>query len=123
MSKKYYLILYPCFLAHMYINTVYTIHFSLLDILGRLNHPNICKLYGAGHTLRFARFLVLERLQGGTLAQKFGYNSCLQNDRKSRKQDKFSYDQVLKYARDIAAAMTYCHHNQAIAMEWFCIEI
>ena len=80
-----------------------------LDILGQLNHPNICKLYGAGFTLKRSRFLLLERLDGGTLAEKFGYYS----GPKARK-NKFTYEQVIQYARDIAAAMSYCHHNQAI---------
>lgn len=97
------------FIYHLfYINNWYPI---LIDILSRLNHPNICSFYGAGYTSRLSRFLVLERLGGGTLAQKFGYKTHPSN----RRRRKFTYKQVLKYAREISAAMSYCHHNQAVA--------
>jgi len=91
-------------------------HFFLLEILSRLNHPNICSLYGAGYTSRLSRFLVLERLDGGTLAHKLGYKTRTPNRRRSStRRGKFTYGQVIKYARDITDAMAYCHHNQAIA--------
>lgn len=57
-------------------------------------------------------------MDGGTLSQKFGYRTKhTRNNRRIRSnvRNKFTYEQVLHYARDIAAAMAYCHHNKAIA--------
>ena len=38
-------------------------------ILSKLNHQNIVKLHGAGYNLQGHRFLVIERLHGGTMKQ------------------------------------------------------
>ena len=86
-----------------------------IEILAQINHQNICALYGAGYTSRRSRFVVLERLDGGTLGQALGYKTRIRDRRKRFwKRKKFTYDQVLKYAREIVEAMVYCHHNQVI---------
>lgn len=41
-----------------------------LAVHSRLHHPNIVDLLGAGTTSKGVRFVVLERLDGGTLSQR-----------------------------------------------------
>ena len=81
-----------------------------LKIHAKLNHENIVSLIGAGFTSDNSRFLVLERLDGGTLAQKLEYDTRIR-DRRRRfwKKNKMSYLAVLKCAKQIADAMDYCH--------------
>jgi serine/threonine protein kinase len=83
-----------------------------LKIHAQLNHDNIVSLIGAGFTSDNSRFLVLERLDGGTLAQKLGYDTRIR-DRRRRfwKKNKMSYIAVLKCAKQIADAMDYCHRT------------
>ncbi|KAL7427695.1 hypothetical protein ACHAXM_000930 [Skeletonema potamos] len=81
-----------------------------LEIHSRLDHPNIVKLIGAGFTPRGVRFVVLERLDGGTLTQLLGYDTRIR-DRRRRfwTKKKISYVDVLKCARSLAEALAYCH--------------
>mmetsp|Transcript_16408 Transcript_16408/g.35467 ORF Transcript_16408/g.35467 Transcript_16408/m.35467 type:complete len:803 (-) Transcript_16408:228-2636(-) len=81
-----------------------------LEIHSRLDHSNIVKLIGAGYTPRGVRFVVLERLDGGTLAQLLGYDNRIR-DRRRRfwSKKKISYMDVLKCARSLADALAYCH--------------
>ena len=76
----------------------------------RLNHPNIVSLIGAGLTTRGVRFIVLERLDGGTLTQLLGYDTRLR-DRRRRfwRKKQFPYLDFLRCAQGIANAMLYCH--------------
>lgn len=79
-------------------------------ILSKLNHPNIVKLYGAGHNLQRHRFLILERLDGGTMQEMI-------SARKNKKgrialrsfRSKFCMRDALSDAHAIAKAMEYCH--------------
>lgn len=82
-----------------------------LEIHSRLDHSNIVKLIGAGFTPRGVRFVVLERLDGGTLAQLLGYDNRIRDRRRrfSAKKKKISYMDVLKCARSLADALAYCH--------------
>jgi hypothetical protein len=88
------------------------VSFSFAAIHSRLNHPNIVDLIGAGSTSKGVRFVVLERLDGGTLTQMLGYDTRIR-DRRRRfwRKKQFAYQDVLKYARAIASAMQYCHEE------------
>jgi len=83
-----------------------------LAIHARLNHPHICGLIGAGSTSKGVRFVVLERLDGGTMSQMLGYDMRIR-DRRRRfwKKKKLPYQDILKSARSIADAMAYMHGN------------
>jgi serine/threonine protein kinase len=81
-----------------------------LEIHSRLDHGNIVKLIGAGLTPQGVRFVVLERLDGGTLSQLLGYDNRIR-DRRRRfwAKKKISYMDVLKCGRSMADALAYCH--------------
>lgn len=81
-----------------------------LAIHSKLRHKNIVHLYGAGTTSKGHRFLVLERLDGGTLTQVLGYDTRIR-DRRRRfwKKKNFALKDVLTYARALADALAYCH--------------
>ena len=81
-----------------------------LEVHSRLDHPHIVQLIGAGFTPRGVRFMVLERLDGGTLNQLLGYDNRIR-DRRRRfwSKKKISYMEVLACARSLADAMAYCH--------------
>eukprot|EP00529_Nitzschia_sp_RCC80_P010029 CAMPEP_0113488112 /NCGR_PEP_ID=MMETSP0014_2-20120614/25850_1 /TAXON_ID=2857 /ORGANISM="Nitzschia sp." /LENGTH=801 /DNA_ID=CAMNT_0000381817 /DNA_START=334 /DNA_END=2736 /DNA_ORIENTATION=- /assembly_acc=CAM_ASM_000159 len=85
-----------------------------LAVHSRLNHPNIVGLVGAGLTSKGVRFIVLERLDGGTLTQMLGYDTRIR-DRRRRfwRKKQLAYLDVLRCSRAIASAMQYCH-EQAI---------
>lgn len=63
-------------------------------------------------TSKGVRFVVLERLDGGTLTQMLGYDTRIR-DRRRRfwRRKQFAYIEVLKCARAIAAGMQYCHES------------
>mmetsp|Transcript_7385 Transcript_7385/g.11359 ORF Transcript_7385/g.11359 Transcript_7385/m.11359 type:complete len:401 (+) Transcript_7385:1-1203(+) len=81
-----------------------------LVIHAQLSHRHIVALLGAGTSHHGIRFLVLERLDGGTLSQIIGYDNRIRDRRrrfwKTKKQ--FSYVELLTSARAIADAMAYC---------------
>jgi len=83
-------------------------------IHARLNHPNVVSVIGAGWTSKKVRFIVLERLDGGTLTQRLGYDTRIR-DRRRRfwKKKQLPYLDVLRCARSLACALQYCH-EQAI---------
>lgn len=81
-------------------------------IHARLSHDNVVDLVGAGITSKGVRFLVLERLDGGTLSQMMGYDTRIR-DRRRRfwRRKTIAYVNVLQYASSIAAAMAYCQEQ------------
>jgi serine/threonine protein kinase len=83
-----------------------------LAVHSRLNHLNIVSLIGAGTTRKGVRFIVLERLDGGTLTQMMGYDTRIR-DRRRRfwRKKQFSFLDVIRVARSIAEAMRYCHEE------------
>jgi serine/threonine protein kinase len=83
-----------------------------LDIHARLNHPHIVTLVGAGTTSKGVRFVVMERLDGGTLTQMLGYDTRIR-DRRRRfwRRKQVAFVDVLRIARSIAEAMAYCHEE------------
>jgi len=78
----------------------------------RLKHPHVCPLLAAGTTKRGVRFLVVERLDGGTLTQRLGYDTRIR-DRRRRfwKKKQVSFLEVLEIGKSIAQAMVYCHED------------
>lgn len=83
-----------------------------LSIHAKLNHPNIVSLFGAGLTSKGVRFVVLERLDGGTLSQMLGYDTRIR-DRRRRfwKRRSRSYTESLTHGRNIAVALSYLHEK------------
>ena len=81
-----------------------------LEIHSKLNHEHIVSLIGAGLTSKGVRFVVLERLDGGTLTQVLGYDTRIR-DRRRRffKRKQLSYLEVLSHARSLADSLAYCH--------------
>lgn len=94
------------FFLEFLISHAFSLH---TDVHSRLNHPNIVSLIGAGTTSKGVRFMVLERLDGGTLTQMLGYDTRIR-DRRRRfwRKNQLSYLDVLRCARSIADAMAYC---------------
>jgi len=83
-----------------------------VGVHSRLNHPNVVTLIGAGWTSKKVRFIVLERLDGGTLTQKLGYNNRIRDRRKRFFKDKrIPYLHVLRCARSLACALQYCNEE------------
>eukprot|EP00536_Pseudo-nitzschia_multiseries_P018816 jgi/Psemu1/230355/e_gw1.3162.5.1 len=78
----------------------------------RLNHPNVVSFLGAGWTSKKVRFIVLERLDGGTLTQMLGYDTRIR-DRRRRfwRKNQLPYLTVLRCARALACALQYCHEQ------------
>lgn len=83
-----------------------------LKIHSLLDHQNIVKLFGAGFATNKSRFLVMERLDGGTLTQQLGYDTRIR-DRRRRfwKKQKMPYVKVLDVAMQLAEAMDYCQRK------------
>ena len=79
-----------------------------VSVLSRLNHGNVVRYLGSGYDPR--RFIVLEHLEGGTLATALGMRS--DNNPKNPKihpQNYFTYLQSLHLARSLAISMDYLH--------------
>ena len=55
---------------------------SELRIHSAIVHPSICGFLGSGQTSKGMRFLVLERLDGGTLTQVLGYDTRIRDRRR-----------------------------------------
>ncbi len=86
-----------------------------LEIHSRLEHKNIVSQNGAGHDSKGHRFIVLERLGGGTLKQ---LRTRIQDSGRKRKffgvdtkRNNLPYVKVLEYAQQIAFAMDYLHRS------------
>jgi serine/threonine protein kinase len=77
-------------------------------MLGALNHPNICAIYGFEEA-DGVRFLVLELVEGGTLAQKLAHASNLHQQAGGR-----PLGQVFGIARQIAEALEVAHDKGII---------
>jgi len=84
-----------------------------LVIHSKLCHENVCSVRGAGMSPKGTRFIVLERLDGGTLGQVFGYKARIRDRRKrfARRKKKMSTMEALKCALAISEAMDYCHQR------------
>jgi len=84
-----------------------------LRILSSIDHPHIVKFKGAGFNREGRRFIVLERLHGGTLKRTLEFDSKLSDQKrqfwKNKKDKKLSMEDALKYARAIADALSFCH--------------
>ncbi|CAM9852951.1 unnamed protein product [Chrysoparadoxa australica] len=83
-----------------------------IGMLLRIQHPHIVTLVGAGS--KPERFMLIERLDGGTLAQRCG-NALQIRDRRRRFRHKrpFTYLELLKCAEELAEGLHYMH-TQAI---------
>eukprot|EP00752_Nemacystus_decipiens_P007988 g7136.t1 len=81
-----------------------------MGLLMRLHHPNIVRLVGAG--TQPEQFLLIERLDGGTLAQRCG-NALKIRDRRCRFRHKrpFTYEELLRQALQLAEALQYMHND------------
>lgn len=75
------------------------------NVLSRVNHPNIIKLLGSGVDPR--PFLVLEFLEGGTLAQRVGTRSDWRRGQFFQKSH--SMGEALREANSLACALHYLH--------------
>lgn len=83
-----------------------------LEVHARVDHPNIATLIGAGRGTQGARFLVLERLDGGMLTQMLGYDTRIRDRRKRFwKKNRMGYVKILRVACQIASALEYCHEK------------
>jgi len=81
------------------------------NLLSRLNHPNIIKVYGGGYQ-KGKRFLVMERLDGGILSEKQQQKPSSNKFWKQKKASSCSLSSLfdsLKHARDLADAVHHCH--------------
>eukprot|EP00518_Triparma_eleuthera_P011616 CAMPEP_0182479504 /NCGR_PEP_ID=MMETSP1319-20130603/34306_1 /TAXON_ID=172717 /ORGANISM="Bolidomonas pacifica, Strain RCC208" /LENGTH=592 /DNA_ID=CAMNT_0024680931 /DNA_START=252 /DNA_END=2030 /DNA_ORIENTATION=+ len=85
---------------------------SELLIHSKLRHSSICQFLGSGQTSKGMRFLVLERLDGGTLTQVLGYDTRIR-DRRRRfwKRRQMPYLEVLAHAHALASAVYYLHSS------------
>ena len=83
-----------------------------LAVHSKLDHVNIVSLLGAGLTSKGVRFVVMERLDGGTLTQMLGYETRIRDRRRRFWRKKIiSFLDVLRVARSVAEAMMYCHET------------
>jgi len=88
-----------------------------VSVLSRTRHDHIVNFLGSGHVPR--RFLVLEYLEGGTLANALGVRADNSSKKQKLMKIKFSYIQTLKFARSLATAMHYLHsewHEQIVIL-------
>lgn len=79
-----------------------------LELLRRLRHENVVKILGAGTIPE--RFLITERLEGGTLAQRCGGASQVRDRQRRFKRSKpFNYMDLLRAGRQLAEGLRYLH--------------
>lgn len=84
-----------------------------LGILSAIDHPNVVKVYGAGYN-KDKRFIVLERLQGGTLLESFDKQNTDNKGKfswKGRKDTWSTIENGVRHGREIADALQYCHDS------------
>jgi serine/threonine protein kinase len=89
------------------------------DVLSRIDHPNIITIYGTGEKIR--NFIVMEHLEGGTLAQMLNFEdratkSSPQSGKKNTayRQNQISVMPVLdiiNIAEAIARALKFLHEE------------
>jgi len=73
-----------------------------------LRHDHIVGFVGSGTTTKGMRFLVLERLDGGTLTQVLGYDTRIRDRRKRFwKRRQMSYVEVLTHTLGLASSLSY----------------
>lgn len=84
-----------------------------LTIHARLSHPHVVSLVGAGTTRHGVRFLLVERCDGGTLAQRLGYDTARIRDRRRRfwRRQPLAFEKVLQIGLELAEAMLYLHES------------
>lgn len=87
-------------------NTEYDLE---LQLLSRLDHPNLTKLIGHGTHPR--KFLVLEYLGGGILSSILEANEMKSGSIKMFHKPTFTYQMLLVRARELASVMHYLHHG------------
>lgn len=80
---------------------------SEIRILSTLDHKHVVKIYGAGHDSKGNRFIILEKLSGGTMDKIFEGNSKTNGLRKVNKS--LPLKDVITNAHAIASAMEYFH--------------
>lgn len=78
------------------------------NILARLNHPHVIRVFGMGHSPR--KFIVLEYLSSilGTVLNNNMINPSVE---KLFHRYNYPYDVMLKYARQLADALDYLHNR------------
>lgn len=68
------------------------------------------KLFGAGVQSRGVRFLVFEKLDGGTLSSRLGFDAVQRKGfGQFKKKKRMPYQETLECARSLAMAMQYLH--------------
>ena len=108
---------------------------SELSIHSALEHPNIVTLLGAGRDERIGLFLVLERLDGGTLTQHVtGHDRMLKKKQSPKSSSNMAdtpiarffsgkkkgstttmpFSELLDYAQSLAYALAYLHGRSAV---------
>jgi serine/threonine protein kinase len=76
----------------------------------RLRHENIVRLIGAGSDPE--RFLIIERLDGGTLAQRCGSGVGVRDRRRRfKRKQPFNYIELMKCGRQLAEGLRYLHEE------------
>eukprot|EP01038_Epipyxis_sp_PR26KG_P013912 gene13912-18655_t len=76
------------------------------NVLSRISHPNIIKLLGSGSKPR--KFLVLELLSGGTLANTLGLD---QDSNQTNWKKKLPLIESLRIAYSLSSALSYLHSD------------
>jgi serine/threonine protein kinase len=85
-----------------------------IELMQSFNHPNIVQFIGSGQEPR--TFVVMERLEGGSLNQRLGFapshtgvhrHSFFTKDVRKP----FSYESLLKLALQLAEALRYMHDD------------
>lgn len=82
-----------------------------IRILSRLNHPHIVKLLGAGYDSKGHRFIILERLNGGTMDKIFEGNLKVNGSLRKGNTKSLPLKDVVLNAQAIASAMDHFHSS------------
>ena len=92
------------------------------DILSRIDHPNIITIHGTGEKIR--KFIVLEYLEGGTLAKMLNFEDRSANTTSSiggrrniasraqkNQMSVMPFVKIINIAEAIASALKYLHEE------------
>jgi len=82
-----------------------------VEVHAKLSHNNIVELVGAGIGSKGQRFLVLEKLDGGTLSNFLDGGKKEPSRKKKASKPMFTYCEILNHARSLALALQYCHRH------------